>query len=121
MNIHSHEDLLVWQKSMTLAAGVYSMARSWELRDRLALGVQIQRSAVSLPSNVAEGWSRGPGRVLTFHLRVALGSNAELQTQLALAARVGILDAPSGAALDSQTKEVGRMLRGLLKSTQRHQ
>jgi four helix bundle protein len=58
--------------------------------------------------------------VLTFHLRVALGSNAELQTQLALAARVGILAAPAAAVLDSQTKEVGRMLQGLLKSIQRN-
>ena len=118
MKIQSYEDLLVWQKSMTLAADVYSKARSWELRDRLALGVQVQRSAVSVPSNIAEGWSRGPGRVLTFHLRVALGSNAELQTQLALATRVGILEPPTAAILDSRTKEVGRMLTGLLKSTQ---
>jgi four helix bundle protein len=88
MPIHSYRDLVVWQKAVVLATDVYRLARGFERRDR-TLADQLQRAAVSIPSNVAEGWARGAGRSYRFHLRVALGSEAELQTQIEIAIRAG--------------------------------
>ena len=119
MDARSHRDLLVWQKAMTLAESVYILGRRLEPHDRFVLGAQLQRSAVSIPSNIAEGWGRGTGRVLAHHLRIALGSEAELQTQLELAVRVGVIARADGARALAQASEVGRMLRGMLASTQR--
>jgi four helix bundle protein len=104
---------------MTLAESVYALARQLEPHDRFVLGAQLQRTVVSTPSNIAEGWGRGTGRVLALHLRIALGSEAELQTQLELAMRVGVIAAADGDRALTQTSEVGRMLRGMLASTLR--
>lgn len=112
MPIHSYRDLLVWQKAVVLATDVYRLAREFERRDR-TLAEQLQRAAVSIPSNVAEGWARGPGRSYRFHLRVALGSEAELQTQIEIALRAGVVSPATGHGLLAQTSEVGRMLRRL--------
>jgi four helix bundle protein len=79
---HSHRDLTVWQNAMSLATDVYLAARLVQRDDRFVLGTQLQRSAISVPSNLAEGWARNQRRVLEAHVRIALGSGAELQTQL---------------------------------------
>jgi four helix bundle protein len=117
MSAHSHRDLLVWQKSMSLAADVYRAARSMASADRFVLGTHLQRTAVSLPSNIAEG--RGQRRVLATHVRIALGSDAELQTQLELAQRVGAFRGPVPDGLLERSEEVARMLHGLLRALER--
>jgi four helix bundle protein len=115
MAFRTHEDLAVWRKALLLAEEVYRTARGLELRDRISLGGQLQRAAVSVPSNIAEGWARrGSDRVLAHHLRIALGSQAELHTQLTLAARLGLLDPERSTDLLEQSQDVGRMLYGLL-------
>jgi four helix bundle protein len=119
MSAHSHRDLLVWQKSMSLAADVYRAARSMASADRFVLGTHLQRTAVSLPSNIAEGWGRGQRRVLATHVRIALGSDAELQTQLELAQRVGAFRGPVPDGLLERSEEVARMLHGLLRALER--
>ena len=81
-----------------------------------AIGAQLQKAAVSIPANVAEGWARGPGRSYPFFLRVAIGSEAELQTELEIAIRAGVVDEAIGAPLIVRTAEVGRMLNGLLSA-----
>jgi four helix bundle protein len=75
---------------------------------------------VSLPSNIAEGWGRGQPRVLGAHVRIALGSSGELQTQLELAERVEALRHSITAPLLDRSEEVARMLHGLLKSVELH-
>jgi four helix bundle protein len=117
---HSHRDLTVWQNAMSLATDVYLAARSMQRDDRFVLGTQLQRSAISVPSNLAEGWARNQRRVLEAHVRIALGSGAELQTQLELARRVDALREDVGSSLLARSEEVGRMLSGLLRSVQRN-
>jgi four helix bundle protein len=76
---------------------------------------QIRRAAVSIPSNIAEGKAKA-GQSYPHHLRVALGSEAELQTQIELAQRLELLDTKDAEGLLGQVAEIGRMLSALLKS-----
>jgi four helix bundle protein len=119
MAARSHRDLLVWHKPMSLTTDVYLAARAMPLEDRFPLGSHRQRTAVSLPSNIAEGWGRGQRRVLATHIRIALGSDAELQTQLELARRVDALREDVSNDLLVRSEEVARMLHGLLRAVDR--
>jgi four helix bundle protein len=88
MPIKSFRDLLVWQRAMSLVEGVYRVADAMPVVERYILAAELKRTSISLPSNIAEG--RGRGRTGDFinHLIIALGSEAELQTQLELAVRL---------------------------------
>jgi four helix bundle protein len=113
--IHSFRDLIVWQKGLTLAEHVYSVTEALPRAETYGLSSQMRRAAVSIASNIAEGKAIG-GRGYLRHLRVALGSEAELQTQIELAVRLKLITRSDADRLLSQTSEVGRMLSSLLKS-----
>ncbi len=113
--IQSFRDLTVWQKAMDLAVTVYTTSDQLPRTEAFGLISQIRRAAVSIPSNVAEGKAVG-GRHYIRHLRIALGSEAELQTQIELAVRLKMISNTDARNLLSDTAEVGRMLSGLLKS-----
>jgi four helix bundle protein len=119
MKIRSHRELVAWQKAMTAATDVYSAARLMSRDDRYVLGSQLQRAALSVPSNIAEGWGHGRPRVLAKHLRIALGSSLELQTQLELSGRVNAIPADLCGDLLARSEEVARILHGLLRSVER--
>ena len=109
------QDLLVWQKGLDLAVRCYELVRRFPKPDQMVLGYQIRKSSLSIPSNIAEGKATG-GQRYRRHLKFALGSNAELQTQLELAMRLGMLDKRVGEELQVQASEIGRMLAGLFKA-----
>ncbi len=113
--IQSYRDLQVWRKGMDLAQRVYSTSDMFPRSEQFGLTSQIRRAAVSIPSNIAEGKSIG-GRTYPKHLRIALGSEAELQTQIELARRFQMLSDVEAEEIQRQIAEVGRMLTGLLKS-----
>ena len=113
--IQSFRDLTVWQKSMELAVGVYGKTEQMPRAEMFGLRSQIRRSAVSIPCNIAEGKAKA-GQGYPHHVRIALGSEAELQTQIELALRLDMLDAAEARDLLNQTAEVGRMLSALLKA-----
>ena len=112
MAFQSFEDLEVWKKSCSLAVSVYDMAKDW--RD-YGLKDQMQRSAVSIASNIAEGYERG-GKDFVRFLRIAKGSAAELRTQVYIARKIGNLDSATFTALIDESKQISRMLAGLSKS-----
>jgi four helix bundle protein len=106
------EDLEVWKRSCNLAVFVYQAlqtTRDFGLRD------QMQRAAVAIASNIAEGSERPPKDFRRF-LRIASGSAAELRTQAYIAAKVGVLTNEQMHHLVDETKGIGRMLTGLAKS-----
>ena len=113
--IQSFRDLMVWQKALTLAEHVYSASEKLPKSEAFGLTLQMRRAAVSIPSNIAEGKAIS-GRAYLKHLRIALGSEAELQTQIEIAARLKMLSQDDAEHLLSETSDVGRMLIGLLKS-----
>jgi four helix bundle protein len=88
MAISSFRDLRVWQAGMELVEQVYLLTQRFPRQESYGLISQIQRAAVSVPSNIAEGHSREHSKEFLHHLSIAQGSLAELETQLELAARL---------------------------------
>jgi len=111
----TYRDLLVWQKSMALVERLYSVSERFPRSEAFGLTSQMRRAGVSIPSSIAEGKALG-GRNYPKHIKIALGSEAELQTQLELARRLTILSEGDARDLILRTSEVGRMLVGLLRT-----
>ncbi len=110
--VRTHKDLDVWNRSMELAGEVYSITRRFPKEEIYGLTLQARRSAVSVPCNIAEGAARNSKKEFIQFLHVALGSAAELETQLILAKRMGLL--LDGKVLD-RIEQVRKMLLGLLR------
>ena len=113
--IQSFRDLSVWQKGMDLAAHIYKSSEQFPRSEMFGLTSQVRRAAVSIPSNIAEGKAIG-GLSYPRHLKIAHGSEAELQTQIELARRLKFLSEGEANELLNHASEVGRMLVGLLRS-----
>jgi four helix bundle protein len=116
--IVSYRDLVAWQRAMDLAEAVYRLTRTFPPEERFVLSAQMRRSAISVPSNVAEGQRVQRSRYAN-HLLIALGSHAELETQALLAHRLGFISDPQMREFDRLATEVGKITRGLLKSIER--
>jgi four helix bundle protein len=113
--IHSFRDLTVWQKGIDLAVLVYKITEKLPPSEKFGLTSQVRRAVISLPSNIAEGKAIG-GLSYPHHLKIALGSEAELQTQIELARRLQMITDQEAQDLSEKTSEVGRMLAGLYRS-----
>lgn len=104
------EDLEVWKRSARLSAELYKALK--ELRD-FAFRDQITRSALSISSNIAEGWERNNKREFSQYLKYALGSCGELRTQLYIGVEAEYLDKQQGQNWITETRELSAMLRSL--------
>ncbi|NJL41133.1 MAG: four helix bundle protein [Leptolyngbyaceae cyanobacterium SM1_4_3] len=116
MGVSSYRELRVWQVGMSIAEQIYRMSAAFPKQELYGLTSQMQRAAVSIPSNVAEGHARASTKEYLHHLSIALGSLAELETQLILAERLRYTGETSTESLLSQMDELGKMLRSLQKS-----
>jgi four helix bundle protein len=117
--VRSFRDLIAWQKSMKLAETVYQVTAGFPKGEAFGLVSQMRRSAVSIPSNIAEGQARNSRGELLQSLGHARGSLAELETQMLIATRLGYLDKADVGALADEIGEVGRLLNGLRNSLRR--
>ena len=118
MNINSYEDLKVWQKSIDMCEYVYEVVRFLPKEEIYALGDQIRRAAVSIPSNIAEGQARNSKKEFVQFLSIARGSAAELKTQLIIAFRLQYIPEDETNKLLDLIDEISRMITGLIKSLQ---
>jgi four helix bundle protein len=119
MGISSFRDLRVWQLGMNLAEEVYSLTHTFPQRETYGLASQLQRAAVSVPSNIAEGHTRESSREYLHHLSVARASLAELETQLELACRLKYISPEQlNHALD-RVGNLGRQLPSLRNALER--
>jgi four helix bundle protein len=118
--IVSFRDLEVWNLAMDLVLLVYDLATGLPNSERFELSSQLRRAAVSIPSNIAEGHARR-GKPYRNHVLIALGSTAEIDTQIEIAVRLGLLDAPHVAPARALLARVGQMLHGLERSLKRQQ
>ena len=116
MSVASYKDLKVWQMGMALAADVYQVAHEFPKAETYGLCSQLQRAAVSIPSNIAEGHARDSTKEFLHHLSIALGSLAEVETQILLAHQFGYLTTESKTLITVKADELGKILCGLQKS-----
>jgi len=114
----SFRDLTVWQRSMGLVEEVYRVTARFPREEQFGLTSQIRRASVSIPSNIGEGKRRKRQRVFLNHLDIALGSQGEVEVQLEIALRIGLLPRSDYERLQEIVQEVGRMLNGLIRSMQ---
>ena len=106
-NLHSFEDLFIWQEGMEICYQIYDNlehCRDFGLKD------QMQRAAVSIPSNIAEGFELSSNRAFIRHLYIAKGSAGELRTQLYITIRQGYISQEIGSQLVERTKKIGGMI-----------
>jgi four helix bundle protein len=118
-DITSFRDLLVWQKAMDLAVRTYTVAQRLPKADQMVLGYQLRKSSVSMPSNIAEGFSRHSTPFYVQHLWMSHASGGELETQIELGARLHLVTPEHAEGLIADAQEIGRMINGLVRSLQR--
>ena len=111
-----YRDLIVWQKAMDLVIATYRLSQTFPASEKFGLAAQMQRAAVSIPRNIAEGHARKSTGAFTNHLSIAAGSLAELETQITLAHRLDLCPQELAESLLTRTDEIGRMLNGLKAS-----
>ena|ERR1019366_5653616 len=114
--IYSYRDLVVWQKALDLVTEIYRATSGFPREEVFGLTSQLRRSAVSVPSNIAEGQGRATKGEFIQFLSHARGSLYELETQIVIAGRLGYLLAEREHALAAKAEEVARILNGLLTS-----
>ena len=112
----SYSDLLVWQKSMDLATEIYKLCKLLPAEEQYSLCSQMQRAAVSIPSNIAEGFGRSGISEQKHFLSIANGSRTELQTQLLLCERIEYLSREQTKSALLLTEEIGKMMYSLSQS-----
>ncbi len=117
--IERFEDLIAWQKARQLAADVYRVTSKGAFAKDFGLRDQIQRAAVSVMSNIAEGFERGSRSEFHQFLVIAKASLAEVRSQLYIALDAGYLDQPNFDNLMNQATEASKIIGGLRASVQR--
>jgi len=110
---YSFEDLYIWQEGMKLVTEVYAVLKS--CRDYALLG-QIHRSAISVPSNIAEGYERKSNKEFVRFLYISRGSCGELRTQIYLAISLNYINKETGQELINKTKKLSSMIYNLIKN-----
>ncbi len=120
MPITNFTQLQVWQRAMDLVVDVYRITASFPRTELFVLAAQTNRSVISIPSNIAEGFCRRSNPAYINHLNIALGSEGELFTQLEIGRRLGFVTANGLARPLQELSEVGRMINGLIASLESH-
>ena len=115
-NIKSYKDLIAWQKSIALVTDVYSVTKRFPSDERFGLISQINRSSISIPANIAEGWGRQTLKNNLQFLRSARGSLMELQTYFEICKNVSLITLDEYQRLFDCSEEVSRILQGLINN-----
>ncbi len=112
--MHSYKELTVWQKAMDLVVEIYSLTDSYPKTEQYGLTSQMRRSAVSIPSNIAEGRRRSSRKDYRNFLIIANSSGAELETQVEISKRLPFSNGLSFARVDALLLEVMKMLNAMI-------
>ena len=112
--VKSHKDLLVWQRSMDLVETVYRLTGSFPSMEQWGLVSQMRRAAISVPSNIAEGYGRQATGEYRYHLSIGRGSLLELETQVLLAKRLRYLQPADADSVLNEIEEISRMIATLV-------
>mgnify|MGYP001601261317 FL=1 len=114
MKTESYKDLTIWQKSMELVVEIYNLTRQFPKTESYGLSSQMQRAAVSIPSNIAEGYRRSHLPEYIQFLSIGYGSGAELETQIEICKRIPQLKSLQYKRADELLNEIMRMFNVLI-------
>ncbi len=118
--LRNYKDLKVWQKAYHVCLEIYRITMSFPGDERYGLTSQIRRSAVSIPSNIAEGYGRKTVGEYVQALHIAYGSICELETQTLISSDLGYMERKVFERLQEEIGEVERMLKGLIRSLRKN-
>ncbi|MGD0784827.1 MAG: four helix bundle protein [Sedimentisphaerales bacterium] len=113
--IERYQDLKIWQRSIKLVGQIYKITKVFPNDERFGLISQIRRSAISIPSNIAEGFGRWGNKEYRHFLYISLGSCAELTTQLVISFNLGYISENEKNELVDETDQISKMTTGLIK------
>jgi four helix bundle protein len=116
-----YRDLVLWQRAVELAAEVHRVTVKLPRPELFGLAAQMRRSAVSIPSNIAEGSGRRTTREFIAFLHIARGSLYELRTQLLLASKVAYVTRSEISVAENLTDEVGKLLNAVIRGLRHRQ
>ena len=114
--VRTYRDLVVWQKGMDIVTKIYDLTRDFPASEIYGLTSQIRRCAVSVPSNMAEGYGRRSTQEYIRFLQIASGSLFELQTQLQISINLNYISNQKFAEMDNLISEIDRMLSSLINA-----
>lgn len=117
--IGTFEDLLVWQKAMEMVKQIYLVSQDRKLNKDFALRDQLRSAALSIPTNIAEGFERASTKEYLNFLNIAKGSAGELRSLLQVAMEIGYLEASQHAEFRNAVLELSRYLSNQIKSLRR--
>ena len=115
MKIKSYKDLNIWQRSIKVVEEIYKITKNFPKEEIYGLTSQLRRSAVSIPSNIAEGFARFSNKEYKQFLFISLGSCAELFTQITIALRLGYFENKEADKLLNEIDEISKMSMNLIK------
>jgi four helix bundle protein len=113
--IRSFRDLEIWQRGIILTEAVYESTRAFPKEELYGLVAQLRRTAVSIPSNIAEGFARRHNKEYKQFLHISLGSCAELTTQVIIASKLKYIAGKAAIAMVNEIEEISRMTMSLVK------
>ena len=114
MKTSDYKELQVWHKAIDLVVEIYKISKLLSKEETYGISDQIRRSAVSIPSNIAEGQSRNSIKEFIQFLSIARGSLAELETQLLICIKVNMLSEDNITEAQNIITEIGKMIKGLM-------
>lgn len=112
--METHRDLRVWQQSIDFVSSIFLMTRSLPKEELFGLVSQMRRAAVSVPSNIAEGYARGTDKEKIHFLRISSGSMSELETQLTLCLKLGYISQEEYNTTSEKLVSVWKQLNALI-------
>lgn len=113
--INSFKDLKIWQKGMEIVSDIYILSKKFPKEELFSLTSQLRRSAISIPSNIAEGFKRFHNKEYKQFLFITLGSCAELETQIIISKELQYIDENEEAKLVEKLDHICRMTSSLIK------
>ena len=112
--IKTFRDLIVWQKSISFVTEIYKMTNVFPKEEQFSLTSQLRRAAISIPSNIAEGFGRHTRKEYIRFLQIAIGSTFELQTQIEIAKNLNFISQENFSRVFELSREIERMLSSLI-------
>ena len=114
--METHKDLRVWHQSIELVTAIYLITKTFPKEELFGLVSQMRRAAVSVPSNIAEGYARGTDREKLHFLRISSGSMSEIETQVMLSLNLGYIGQDSYEELSEKVTSVWKQLNALIST-----